>query len=80
MEFEKAEHVRNVLKESSYVENNQAVPVHSPFLWFKASHKRLTKLKEVKSATIITENGTYILKDFEISEALKKATSVSAVV
>lgn len=67
----------NILKESTFLENNQVVPVHSSFLWFKASHKRLPKLKQLNNVAISVENGTYILKDFEINEALRNAENVS---
>lgn len=77
MEFEKEADVRNVLRESSYVGDNQIVPVHSSFLWFKATHRRSPKLKQKDNAAITAENGTHILKDFEINEELRKANTVS---
>lgn len=77
MEFEKEDDVKNILKESAFLDNNQVVPVQSSFLWFRASHKRLPKLKQLNNAAIAMENGTYILKDFEINEALRKAENVS---
>lgn len=79
MEFDKEEDVRNVLKDTSYLEDSQVVPVHSSFLWFRASQKRTSKLKQTNNAKIAMENGTYILKDFEINEALRKANDVSNV-
>lgn len=64
------------MKESTFLDDQQIVPVYSSFLWFKASHRRLPKLKPNHNAAIATENGTYILKDFEINEALRKEQNV----
>lgn len=77
MEFETEEDVSNIMKESAFLDDHPIVPVHSSFLWFRASHKRLPKLKQIDNAAIAIENGTYILKDCEINEALKKAKDVS---
>lgn len=77
MEFENEQDVRNILNESAFLDDHQIVPVHSSFLWFRASNKRSSKLKQLNNAAITIENGTYILKDFEINEALKRAKDVS---
>lgn len=78
MEFSSEEDVKNVLLQTSYLDDNQIVPVHSTFLWFRASSGKSPKLKLSQSAKIDAENGTRILKDFEINEALQKAEDVSS--
>lgn len=77
MEFEREDDVNSILKESSHLEDSQVVPVHSSFLWFRASQKRAPKLKQLQKAEIAVENGTYLHKETEINEALQKATNVS---
>lgn len=55
------------------MDSNQVVPVHSSFLWFRASQKRTPKMKQSEVPQISIENGTRILKDFEINDALRNA-------
>lgn len=77
VEFENEQDIKNVLSETTHLDHNQVVPVHSSFLWFRASHKKSTKLKPVKNAAIAIENSSYILKDFEINQALQKASNIN---
>lgn len=76
MEFDKEDDVKNILLHSSHLDDTQAVPVQSSFLWFRATQKKPPKLKQNKTANISIENGTQVLQDFEINENLRRATDV----
>ncbi|XP_044264015.1 poly(A) RNA polymerase, mitochondrial [Tribolium madens] len=77
VEFASEEDVTNVLERSSYVEDTQVVPVQSQFLWFRASNRKLPKLKQSKSAILNTENGNQCMKSPEIMNLLRNCDSVS---
>lgn len=76
VEFASEEDVASILKKSSYVQDTQIVPVHSQFLWFRASNRKLAKLKQSKSAVLGTENGNQCLKSSEIANLLSQCDSV----
>lgn len=77
MEFDKEEDVANILSESCYLDSNQVVPVHSTFLWFRAAQQKAPKIKQSEVPQMCIENGTRILKDFEVNDALRNAKDVS---
>ncbi|KAG5878317.1 hypothetical protein JTB14_025367 [Gonioctena quinquepunctata] len=77
VEFEKQMDVKNILDSSSHTEESMAMPTHSHFLWFKAANKRIAKMKQDKSAKIHVKDGTKVLSDMQISEALSKCDSIS---
>ncbi|XP_063908492.1 poly(A) RNA polymerase, mitochondrial-like [Zophobas morio] len=77
VEFASEKDVTSILDKSSYVEDSQIIPVHSQFLWFRASNRKLPKLKQSKTAILNAENGNNNLTAAEIVDLLKKCDSVS---
>ncbi|RZC38102.1 poly(A) RNA polymerase, mitochondrial, partial [Asbolus verrucosus] len=77
VEFASEKDVVSVLSNSSHVEDAQVVPVHSQFLWFRASNRKLPKLKQSKSSVLTVENGTQCLKVAEIADLIRRCDSVS---
>ncbi|XP_018567191.1 poly(A) RNA polymerase, mitochondrial isoform X2 [Anoplophora glabripennis] len=77
VEFSKESDVTNILSTSSYVEDIQAVPTQSQFLWFRACNRKLGKLKQSKSAKLSTENGTEIVMENVMSEQMKILHSIT---
>ncbi|CAG9821015.1 unnamed protein product [Phaedon cochleariae] len=80
VEFEKESDVKNVLQASSqidHIEETMAVPTQSHFLWFRASNRKLTKLKQNKSTKLLVQNGTNIVGEDEIKEMLTNCETVS---
>ncbi|EFA06440.1 poly(A) RNA polymerase, mitochondrial [Tribolium castaneum] len=77
VEFASEKDVTNVLERSSYLEDSQVVPVQSQFLWFRASNRKLPKLKQSKSAILSIENGNQCVTPSEIVNLLSKCDSVS---
>jgi poly(A) RNA polymerase len=77
VEFASEKDVQDILQKSSHVEDSQVVPVSSQFLWFRASNRKLPKLKQSKNATLTVENGNVSLKSTEISDLIRKCDSVS---
>lgn len=77
MEFADESDVKNVLSDTSYVQEDLTVPTQSHFLWFKASNRKSPKLKQSKSAKLEVENGTQLCREGEITDALRNCDNVS---
>ncbi|KAJ8926100.1 hypothetical protein NQ315_009957 [Exocentrus adspersus] len=77
VEFTKESDVLNILSTSSYSDESQAVPTQSQFLWFKASNRKLGKLKQNKSFKLSIQNGTEIIAESEVRDKLRQCRTVS---
>lgn len=78
VEFKNELDVNKILSVSSHIQENQTVPVQSPFLWFRAPNNKLGKLKQNKTAKLLVENGTSVISEENLKTALSHCTSVSA--
>ncbi|KAJ8976310.1 hypothetical protein NQ317_010264 [Molorchus minor] len=77
VEFANESDVSNILSASSFIEENTTIPTQSQFLWFRASNRKLAKLKQSKSAILSAENGTRLFNEEEINSALNSCKNVS---
>ncbi|XP_060536082.1 poly(A) RNA polymerase, mitochondrial [Cylas formicarius] len=77
IEFEEQSHTNNVLRESTYLIDGQTIPTSSHFLWFRAANRKSPKLKQNKSACLLITNGTAMIKDDKLYEALSKCETIS---
>lgn len=75
IEFHKEDDVKNILSTCGHIDDLQAVPVYSSFLWFRVSANKKS-LSLPKSNKLDVENGTKIPSNETIVELLKKADSV----
>ncbi|XP_023024830.2 mitochondrial poly(A) polymerase [Leptinotarsa decemlineata] len=77
VEFEKELDAKNIMDTSNYLKENMAIPTHSHFLWFRAANRKLAKLKLNQSPKIFVKDGTKILEEADIREALSKCEEIS---
>ncbi|XP_067003931.2 poly(A) RNA polymerase, mitochondrial isoform X2 [Anabrus simplex] len=69
VEFVDETDVRNILKECVHIHGNQVVPVHSPFLWFRAADK----IRSKEMVRKINDDLTTVIKVNNNSEPLKES-------
>ncbi|CAH0551556.1 unnamed protein product [Brassicogethes aeneus] len=77
VEFEEESNVKDILSASTHTEDSQVVPTYSQFLWFRASSRKLSKLKQSKTAVLTCEDATTIVKESEVKDMLLKCEDVS---
>uniref|UniRef100_A0A6P7GAK1 Poly(A) RNA polymerase, mitochondrial-like n=1 Tax=Diabrotica virgifera virgifera TaxID=50390 RepID=A0A6P7GAK1_DIAVI len=77
VEFETDTDITNIKKSSIFVEGSLGLPTQSHFVWFRAAHKKLPKLKQIKSACLTVEHGTAIKEEETIKEMLSKSENIS---
>ncbi|GLV46383.1 mitochondrial poly(A) polymerase [Carabus blaptoides fortunei] len=79
IEFASECDVHNVLTASCHSNDNQAVPVKSPFLWFRVAPtgQRKTTLKLAKAVKLDVENGHRVPVNETVMELLKSADTIS---
>lgn len=69
--------MKNVLNISAYNEEDVGLPTQSNFLWFRAANRKLTKLKQSKTAKIDMINSTKLINEIELKELLLGCKDVS---
>lgn len=75
IEYSNQQNVGNALQSSQFNEDGSGVPVHSPFLWFRAGK---TKTKNIKSNVPLTnKNCNDIISDIDLLNLIQSAESVS---
>lgn len=62
---------------SSHLNNAEGIPVHTNFLWFKASSRKNSKLKQLKNVKLTIENGNKLIESDKLKVSLQTAESVS---
>lgn len=79
LEYLNSEQAENALKASRFNDDISGVPAISPFLWFRAGQQGKPKLKHnpnTNPLTLVTENGTEIISEKELTEILESAPSL----
>lgn len=75
IEFSSEDDVKNILSTSCHIDDVEAVPVYSSFLWFRVSpNKKSLKLPKINK--LDSENGNKILSNEAIIDTLRKANTV----
>uniref|UniRef100_A0A1Y1L842 Uncharacterized protein n=1 Tax=Photinus pyralis TaxID=7054 RepID=A0A1Y1L842_PHOPY len=70
VEFDNEEQVSNIIQNSSHINSGESFPIHSNFLWFKATNRKNSKLKIPKNFKLGMENGNQIPSKNEICNLL----------
>ncbi|KAK5647273.1 hypothetical protein RI129_002165 [Pyrocoelia pectoralis] len=77
VEFSDEQHVSDIIQNSSHINTNESFPIHSNFLWFKASNRKNSKLKTAKNFKLAMENGNVIPSMKEVYDLLLGLDNVS---
>jgi poly(A) RNA polymerase len=77
LQFDEISGCKEALKNASFDDDNPAIPVISPFLWFKARDSSKTKgVGEYKDMTSLIHQEIKCLDESELHEILSSAESI----
>nr|CAD7392082.1 unnamed protein product [Timema cristinae] len=80
VEFAKEDDVKSILSASGHVNISQVIPVHSPFLWFRAkekSRKKGAQLNDEQTMPLIVSSGNTSPTQDELRLSMLSAESLS---
>nr|CAD7395249.1 unnamed protein product [Timema poppensis] len=80
VEFAKEDDVKTILSASGHVNNSQVIPVHSPFLWFRAkekSRKKGAQLNDEQTMSLMVSSGNTSPTQDELRLSMLSAESLS---